>query len=97
MGHDTNTAHFSIMMGPAHHLDGDYTIFGGCGGAPLAAAPALPGAWCQLRGSRVVEGGLLWGGRLTGCCLAPLAPALADSKMRMRANLRLPPQVAASC
>lgn len=30
MGHDTNTAHFSIMMGPAPHLDGDYTIFGVC-------------------------------------------------------------------
>jgi hypothetical protein len=29
MGHDTNTAHFSIMMGPAPHLNGDYTIFGG--------------------------------------------------------------------
>lgn len=28
MGHDTNTSHFSIMMGPAHHLDGSYTIFG---------------------------------------------------------------------
>ena len=28
MGPDTNTAHFSIMMGPAHHLDGHYTIFG---------------------------------------------------------------------
>ncbi|KAI3424746.1 hypothetical protein D9Q98_008135 [Chlorella vulgaris] len=28
MGHDTNTAHFSIMMGPAPHLNGDYTIFG---------------------------------------------------------------------
>lgn len=28
MGHDTNTAHFSIMMGPAPHLDGSYTIFG---------------------------------------------------------------------
>ncbi|KAL4422341.1 hypothetical protein ABPG75_008538 [Micractinium tetrahymenae] len=28
MGHDTNTAHFSIMMGPAPHLNGGYTIFG---------------------------------------------------------------------
>jgi peptidyl-prolyl isomerase D len=28
MGHDTNTNHFSIMMGPAPHLNGDYTIFG---------------------------------------------------------------------
>ncbi|GAB4821361.1 hypothetical protein N2152v2_008407 [Parachlorella kessleri] len=28
MGPDTNTAHFSIMMGPAPHLDGHYTIFG---------------------------------------------------------------------
>ena len=28
MGPNTNTAHFSIMMGPAHHLDGHYTIFG---------------------------------------------------------------------
>jgi len=27
-GPDTNTAHFSIMMGPAPHLDGSYTIFG---------------------------------------------------------------------
>lgn len=30
MGPNTNTAHFSIMMGPAHHLDGHYTIFGTC-------------------------------------------------------------------
>lgn len=28
MGHDTNTSHFSILMGPAPHLDGSYTIFG---------------------------------------------------------------------
>jgi len=28
IGPDTNTAHFSIMMGPAPHLDGHYTIFG---------------------------------------------------------------------
>ena len=28
MGPDTNTNHFSIMMGPAPHLDGSYTIFG---------------------------------------------------------------------
>lgn len=28
MGPDTNTAHFSIMMGPAPHLDTHYTIFG---------------------------------------------------------------------
>lgn len=28
LGHDTNTNHFSIMMGPAPHLNGDYTIFG---------------------------------------------------------------------
>ena len=28
MGPNTNTAHFSIMMGPAPHLDGHYTIFG---------------------------------------------------------------------
>ena len=28
MGHDTNTAHFSIMVAPAPHLNGDYTIFG---------------------------------------------------------------------
>lgn len=28
MGPNTNTAHFSIMMGPAPHLDGSYTIFG---------------------------------------------------------------------
>lgn len=28
MGPDTNTAHFSIMMGPSPHLDGSYTIFG---------------------------------------------------------------------
>jgi peptidyl-prolyl isomerase D len=28
MGPDTNTNHFSIMMGPAPHLNGDYTIFG---------------------------------------------------------------------
>eukprot|EP00877_Chromochloris_zofingiensis_P014813 jgi/Chrzof1/9586/Cz04g08140.t1 len=27
-GPDTNTSHFSIMMGPAPHLDGKYTIFG---------------------------------------------------------------------
>ncbi|GBF94044.1 peptidyl-prolyl cis-trans isomerase D [Raphidocelis subcapitata] len=27
-GPNTNTAHFSIMLGPAHHLDGSYTIFG---------------------------------------------------------------------
>ena len=27
-GPDTNTAHFSIMMGPAPHLNGHYTIFG---------------------------------------------------------------------
>ncbi|KAI8467349.1 MAG: cyclophilin-like domain-containing protein [Monoraphidium minutum] len=27
-GPNTNTAHFSIMLGPAHHLDGYYTIFG---------------------------------------------------------------------
>lgn len=27
-GPNTNTAHFSIMMGPAPHLDGHYTIFG---------------------------------------------------------------------
>lgn len=27
-GPDTNTSHFSIMLGPAHHLDGSYTIFG---------------------------------------------------------------------
>ena len=28
MGPNTNTNHFSIMMGPAPHLDGSYTIFG---------------------------------------------------------------------
>lgn len=28
MGPDTNTAHFSIMINPAPHLDGHYTIFG---------------------------------------------------------------------
>lgn len=28
MGPNTNTAHFSIMMGPSPHLDGHYTIFG---------------------------------------------------------------------
>ena len=28
MGPDTNTNHFSIMMGPSPHLDGHYTIFG---------------------------------------------------------------------
>lgn len=28
MGPNTNTAHFSIMMNPAPHLDGHYTIFG---------------------------------------------------------------------
>lgn len=38
MGHDTNTAHFSIMMGPAPHLDGSYTIFGGC---PLVSSAGL--------------------------------------------------------
>ncbi len=27
-GHDTNTGHFSIMMGPAPHLNGGYVIFG---------------------------------------------------------------------
>lgn len=27
-GPDTNTSHFSILMGPAPHLDGHYTIFG---------------------------------------------------------------------
>ena len=27
-GPDTNTSHFSIMMAPAPHLDGSYTIFG---------------------------------------------------------------------
>ncbi|KIZ05729.1 peptidylprolyl isomerase D (cyclophilin D) [Monoraphidium neglectum] len=27
-GPNTNTAHFSIMLGPASHLDGSYTIFG---------------------------------------------------------------------
>ena len=41
MGHDTNTAHFSIMMGPAPHLNGDYTIFGerwaGLGAVRVAA------------------------------------------------------------
>lgn len=48
MGPHTNTAHFSIMMGPAHHLDGHYTIFGaGCprlllGLSTAAAAPACP-------------------------------------------------------
>lgn len=28
MGHNTNTAHFSILMAPAPHLDGHYVIFG---------------------------------------------------------------------
>ncbi|GLC48773.1 hypothetical protein PLESTB_000146400 [Pleodorina starrii] len=28
MGPNTNGAHFSIIMAPAHHLDGHYTIFG---------------------------------------------------------------------
>eukprot|EP00271_Cylindrocystis_brebissonii_P001233 TRINITY_DN1155_c0_g1_i3.p1 TRINITY_DN1155_c0_g1~~TRINITY_DN1155_c0_g1_i3.p1 ORF type:complete len:259 (+),score=42.41 TRINITY_DN1155_c0_g1_i3:428-1204(+) len=28
MGPDTNTAHFSIVVAPAPHLDGHYTIFG---------------------------------------------------------------------
>lgn len=28
IGKNTNTAHFSIMINPAPHLDGDYTIFG---------------------------------------------------------------------
>ncbi len=27
-GPDTNTSHFSILMAPAPHLDGHYTIFG---------------------------------------------------------------------
>lgn len=27
-GPDTNTSHFSIMLGPAPHLNGHYTIFG---------------------------------------------------------------------
>lgn len=27
-GPDTNTAHFSIMLGPAPHLNGHYTVFG---------------------------------------------------------------------
>lgn len=35
MGPNTNTAHFSIMMGPAHHLDGHYTIFGEVVSFPL--------------------------------------------------------------
>lgn len=29
-GHNTNTAHFSITVAPAHHLDGSYVIFGEC-------------------------------------------------------------------
>lgn len=28
MGPNTNGGHFSLMMGPAHHLDGNYVIFG---------------------------------------------------------------------
>ena len=28
MGPDTNTGHFSIVVAPAPHLDGHYTIFG---------------------------------------------------------------------
>lgn len=28
LGPDTTTSHFSIMMAPAHHLDGSYVIFG---------------------------------------------------------------------
>lgn len=27
-GPDTNTSHFSLLMAPAPHLDGHYTIFG---------------------------------------------------------------------
>ena len=27
-GPDTNTAHFSILMAPAAHLDGHYVVFG---------------------------------------------------------------------
>jgi len=27
-GPDTNSGHFSIVVSPAHHLDGSYTIFG---------------------------------------------------------------------
>lgn len=27
-GPDTNTSHFSILMAPAAHLDGHYTVFG---------------------------------------------------------------------
>ena len=27
-GPDTNTSHFSILLGPAPHLDGGYVIFG---------------------------------------------------------------------
>ena len=29
-GHNTNTAHFSITVATAHHLDGSYVIFGEC-------------------------------------------------------------------
>lgn len=28
MGPDTNTSHLSILVAPAPHLDGHYTIFG---------------------------------------------------------------------
>lgn len=28
MGPDTNTSHFSLLAGPAPHLNGKYTIFG---------------------------------------------------------------------
>jgi peptidyl-prolyl isomerase D len=42
MGPDTNTAHFSIMIGPAPHLNGKYTIFGEVvSGIEVGAAAAV--------------------------------------------------------
>lgn len=47
MGPNTNTAHFSIMMNPAPHLDGHYTIFGGLP-RPALLRVTMHSTVCQL-------------------------------------------------
>ena len=55
-GANTNTGHFSILMAPAHHLDGSYTIFGElvAGEAVALAINALASPDGSPRGKAVI-------------------------------------------
>ena len=72
-GPDTNTSHFSILMAPAPHLDGHYTVFGEVvegldvsvgGGAGASGGEGEAGVCVEGRVEGRVEGGRGGNGKL---------------------------------